>query len=129
LAYDGTANLINHINVYKTRAGLEQAGNGMLAVLMQPNGPPPPPPTLTASISGPDVVNTDWYSTWSADVAGGTPPYTYAWSGLFYGSSSSVSGTTSAGGDLILDVYDAAGAHTTATKTVSSTGCSGQNLC
>ena len=33
------------------------------------------------------------------------------------------------GGGLILDVYDAVGAHVTFTKTVTSTGCSGQYLC
>jgi hypothetical protein len=33
------------------------------------------------------------------------------------------------GGGLILDVYDAGGAHVTFTKTVTSTGCSGQYLC
>ena len=32
------------------------------------------------------------------------------------------------GGGLILDIYDAASAHVTFTKTVTSTGCSGQYL-
>lgn len=84
---------------------------------------------LSAYISGYDAVNTDWYSTWTAHVSGGTPPYTYAWSGLFSGSGSSISGTTSTDGDLILNVYDSSGAHVTDTKHISSTGCSGRNLC
>ena len=84
---------------------------------------------LSAYISGYDAVNTDWYSTWTAHVSGGTPPYTYAWSGLFSGSGSTISGTTSTDGDLILDVHDASGAHVTDTKHISSTGCSGRNLC
>jgi len=130
LAFDQPVPLINHLNIYKTRAGLDQAANGMLQVGMERVGnPPPPPPTLTASISGPGAVNNDWYSTWFAEVSGGTPPYSYGWSGLFYGYNSSVSGSTSASGVLILDVYDAVGAHASATKFVTATGCGGQEIC
>jgi pimeloyl-ACP methyl ester carboxylesterase len=130
LAYDVGVNGVNHQNIYTRQAGLDQVIEGMRRMGMVSGAPPPPPPsTLTASISGPDAVNTDWYSTWGAEVSGGTPPYTYSWSGLFYGSSSSISGTTATSGDLILDVYDAAGGHATATKFVTSTGCSGPELC
>ena len=120
---------VNHQNIYKTRAGLDKVAAAMAQIGMATVGGGGGGQPLTASISGPDAVNTDWYSTWGAQVSGGTPPYTYSWSGLFYGSGSSISGTTASGGDLILDVYDAASGHFTTTKTVSSTGCSGQYLC
>jgi pimeloyl-ACP methyl ester carboxylesterase len=127
VAYDIGVNGANHQNIYNTHSGLDQVTEGMRRMGMVQIGGPPV--TLTVSISGPDIVNTDWYSTWSAEVSGGTAPYTYSWSGLFYGSGASISGTTSTGGDLILDVYDAVGGHGTFTKTVASTGCAGQNLC
>jgi hypothetical protein len=130
VAYDIGVNGVNHQNIYNTRLGLDQITEGMRRIgMVQTGAPPPPPTTLTVSISGPDAVNTDWYSTWGADVSGGTEPYTYSWSGLFFGGSSSISGTTAVSGDLILDVYDAAGGHATATKFVTSTGCSGATLC
>lgn len=129
LAYQSNISGLNHWNIYKRRSGLFEVATAMRRIGMQPVGGDPPPTTLTVSISGPDAVNSDWYSTWSAEVSGGTPPYGYGWSGLFYGSSSSVSGSTSASGNLVLDVYDAAGAHATATKFVTATGCSGQEIC
>jgi len=121
------ANLVDHNDLTYHATAIAQIANAMFAIGMQrvAGGGP----TLTAAISGPDAVNTDWYSTWSAQVSGGTPPYTYSWSGLFYGNSSSVSGSTSTTGDLILDVYDAASGHASVTKTITSTGCSGQYLC
>lgn len=121
------ANLVDHNDLTYHVTAIAQIANAMFAIGMQrvAGGGQ----TLTAAISGPDAVNTDWYSTWSAQVSGGTPPYTYSWSGLFYGNGSSVSGSTSSTGDLILDVYDAASSHVTSTKTVTSTGCSGQYLC
>ncbi|MGI8546778.1 MAG: SprB repeat-containing protein [Gemmatimonadaceae bacterium] len=132
VAYEYNVIGVDHQNIYKTRAGLNQVAIAMDRIGMTPTGGGGGGggvQTLASSISGPDVVNTDWYSTWSADVSGGTPPYTYSWSGLFYGTDSSVSGATSSSGDLIVDVYDAAGGHTTVTKSVTSTGCSGQYLC
>jgi hypothetical protein len=128
-AFERPVNLTNHLNVYKTQAGLNQVANAMRDVHMHEFGPPPPPPTITAAISGPDAVNYDWYSTWSAEVSGGTPPYTYGWSGLFYGSGSSISGSTSSSGTLKLDVYDAVGVHANTSKWVTATGCGGQYLC
>jgi hypothetical protein len=130
ISFDRLVPGVNHVNIYKTKLGLNQVRAAMLAIGMQPVAqPPPPPPAVAVSIAGPDVVNTDWYSTWSAEVTNGTAPYTYSWTGLFYGNSSTISGTTATGGDLILDVYDAVGGHASATKHVSSTGCSGQYLC
>ncbi len=121
------ANLVNHNNLTYHATAIAQIANAMVAIGMQRASGGGQ--TLTAAISGPDAVNTDWYSTWGAQVTGGSAPYTYSWSGLFYGSGSSISGSTSTSGDLILDVYDAAGSHVTTTKTVTSTGCSGQYLC
>lgn len=84
---------------------------------------------LTVGITGPDQVNNDWTSTWTATVSGGTAPYTYSWSGLFYGTSSSVSGSVSSSDDLYLDVTDAVGTHVSVSKYISATGCTGPNLC
>jgi hypothetical protein len=52
-----------------------------------------PPPPLLASIVGANAVQKGATCTWTASVAGGTPPYRYAWTwaGTSVGSSSSVS--------------------------------------
>lgn len=36
---------------------------------------------LSVTISGPDDLDNGWTCTWTADVTGGTPPYTYQWGG------------------------------------------------
>ncbi len=38
-----------------------------------------PPPAFSASISGPSVITTAGYYTWSASQANGVAPYTYQW--------------------------------------------------
>jgi hypothetical protein len=44
---------------------------------------------------------------WEAAIlSGGTPPYTYAWSGVLSGSGSSVSGEVTSSGNLSLVVED-----------------------
>jgi hypothetical protein len=87
------------------------------------------PPPLTASISGPDedyVYGTQCISiTWSANVAGGTPAYTYSWT---IGTSTTVLSTTSSLTkrqctgqtlDVKLTVRDSAAKTATATKTTT----------
>jgi hypothetical protein len=55
-------------------------------------------PQLTTSVSGPDTVLTDYYTstcataTWTASAAGGHPAYTYKW---YLGTSTTVQGTGS----------------------------------
>jgi len=90
---------------------------------------PPPPHMFSADISGPEVLNVGSQGTWYAVVSYGTPPYTYQWSGLAYGTDQSVSGAVYNDGDIYLDVWDATGAHLAISKHVTSTGCSGGNLC
>jgi hypothetical protein len=70
------------------------------------------PPTLTGWIDGPTSFN-DYNNTgtWSAVVSGGTPPYTYEWSGAFSGTESSISGSVTQSDILYLDVWDATGVH------------------
>jgi hypothetical protein len=79
LAYESPVTLTNHLNVYKTQAGLNQVGNGMLAVLMQPVQGPPPPPTVSISISGPTNPIIGCQDAWFASASGGVAPYTYSW--------------------------------------------------
>jgi hypothetical protein len=70
------------------------------------------PAPLSAYIDGPIWFNDfNTQGTWSAVVSGGTPPYTYQWSGPFYGTGSSVSGTVNESSILYLDVWDSAGTH------------------
>ena len=65
---------------------------------------------LSAAIHGPDFVNPGEVHTWYARAAGGTPPYTYRWSGAFSGTASSISGSLYQENALYLDIYDATGA-------------------
>ena len=84
-----------------------------------PPPPPPPPPSITISIAGPDYVQPQDFSTWSAVVSGGTGPYTYSWSGPFSGSGSSISGSLNYADTIFLTVTDANGASATASKPVT----------
>jgi hypothetical protein len=76
------------------------------------NGAGSRPPNLSAWIDGPTSFN-DFNNTgtWTAEVSGGTPPYAYQWSGEFYGTSESISGTVTENAILYLDVWDATGVH------------------
>lgn len=87
--------------------------------------------TLVAGIMGPDYVYPDDVMTWYATAGGGTPPYSYVWSGPLSGTQSSVSGSVRTSRTLYLDVYDAAGGHVTATKfiTVQDGDPCGHELC
>lgn len=128
VAYQADVSGVDHQNIYKTRAGLDQVKEAMLLMGMISTGNTSSS-TMSADISGPDAVNDDWYSTWQAQISGGVAPYSYSWSGILYGSGSSVSGSLSTSGDLTLNVTDATGAHVTVTKSVTATGCTGANLC
>lgn len=53
-----------------------------LAVTLSNPAPPPPPPppaSLTVSISGPASVNVGQAATFTANVSGGSGPFTYSW--------------------------------------------------
>ena len=76
------------------------------------DGSPPPPAELSVNMTGPDGGTQDLQYTWTAQVAGGTPPYTYQWGGVMGSGTGSVfTRTLQASGDLYLDVWDAAGTH------------------
>ncbi len=78
LAYNANVVGLNHINVYKTRLGLDQVVTGMRRIGMLPVGTPPAP--LSVSIAGPPShLTIGCPYDWSATAAGGVPPYTYAW--------------------------------------------------
>ena len=70
--------------------------------------PPPPPPPLSAYIAGPSEVPPNQSCIWQAIASGGSTPYSYQWSGVLSGSSSSVSGVVYNSGWLYLTVTDAA---------------------
>lgn len=128
LKYDQLVPGANHLNIYKTQQGLREVANGMLRIGMQSvagSG------ALAASVSGLDQVNEGSSSTWTAEATGGTPPYSYSWSGLLSGSGSSISGTLWSSGDLYLQVTDAAGTQVTAAKYItvtSGSGCPGSQI-
>jgi hypothetical protein len=68
-------------------------------------------PALSVSIDGPNTVAPTSAEEWTALPAGGTPPYTYQWSGALSGSAQMVGGVVSTSQPLYLDVWDGAGAH------------------
>jgi hypothetical protein len=86
-------------------------------------------PVLTVHIDGPDGVVSGNTGTWTANLGlPGTGPYTYSWSGLLSGSSSSVSGSPTSSGYLNVRVIDAAA--DTANASLFVTVCpSGQIIC
>jgi PGAP1-like protein len=121
LAFDQPVDLVNHLNIYKTQAGLRKAGDGMLSVGMVPVGNPPPPSALTASIAGPASVRPNVNCAWQAGVSGGTPPYSYYWTktGGFNGYDSEAVTSFSSSGTLYLQVGDANGQSSSTSKAVS----------
>ncbi len=62
-------------------------------------------------IAGPTAVTFQTTAGWTAEIGGGTPPYTYQWSGLASGSTQSIHAFVDSPGTLFLDVYDAAQRH------------------
>ncbi len=76
---------------------------------------------LQASIGGPSTLSAGASGTWSANVSGGTPPYTYAWTSTNGGSGSGAtfSRTFAASGSVSLTVHDAASGVAHPTKAVS----------
>lgn len=82
-----------------------------------------PPPQqgsgpMTVSISGPDVVASGYGYQWTADITGGTAPYTYQWSGGGVGSDQTITAAFCEDGALYLDVWDANGTHVALSKPV-----------
>jgi hypothetical protein len=66
--------------------------------------PTAPPGILNASISGPTTVQSGASCTWTANVSGGSSPYTYAWTNKLTGSGSTITGSLTSSGWLYLDV-------------------------
>lgn len=90
-----------------------------------PSTPPPP----TANITGPNEVLPESLCQWDGSASGGTPPYSYSWSGILSGSGSSILGSPSSSGVLKLTVTDAASQQDTHNRyvevTSSAPGCVG----
>jgi hypothetical protein len=77
---------------------------------------------IQATISGPATIANGDSGTWSASITWphtGVSPYTYVWSGILSGTSSSVSGVPSGSGTLQLTVTDASGKHFTSNLSVT----------
>ena len=79
---------------------------------------------IIVTIYGPDTTDGTTPSSYSATAQWGVAPYTYQWSGALPGTGSTVSGVIPAGGgDLFLDVWDAAGQHVSVAKFISGPPC------
>jgi pimeloyl-ACP methyl ester carboxylesterase len=111
----------DHMNIYKTRVGLDQVAQAMYSVGASAVNPPPPPPAITVSIAGPARVRPNVNCAWQASVSGGTPPYSYNWTktGGFNGYDSEALTSFSSSGTLYLQVGDAAGNNASTSKAVS----------
>jgi hypothetical protein len=83
---------------------------------------------LSAEINGPDILESGVPTAFSASASGGTPPYTYQWSGAADGTESSINVTIYSASDLYLDVWDAAGHHA-ALSTYLQVSCGGGIEC
>jgi pimeloyl-ACP methyl ester carboxylesterase len=80
ISFDRLVPGVDHLNIYKTKLGLNQVTAGMLAIGMQPINPDPPPNPVTAvRVSGPTRVNGCQGATWTATATGGTAPISYTW--------------------------------------------------
>lgn len=64
---------------------------------------------VSGAISGYILIVIHQVTTWTAVAAGGTPPYTYHWSGVLTGSGVSITGSPRASGSLYLNITDAGG--------------------
>lgn len=114
----------NHQNIYSRRDGLDATVEGMRRIWMVRA------PLTTTAISGPTSVYFEWSRSWSITPYGGTPPYSYQWSGVLSGTESVVSGNVPSSGTLYVDVWDATGLHLRRSIyiTVTST-CGGRIAC
>lgn len=74
---------------------------------------------VSGSISGYTLIVINQTKTWTGIAGGGTPPYTYRWSGLLTGTGQAITGSPRASGTLILNIADAAGAGTTVSTQIT----------
>lgn len=76
-------------------------GYGLVDVMRAVEGKP-----MNVNITGPYQVPSGGYCTWQAFVDGGTPPYSYSWSGALTGSGWIISGSVYNSGFLNVTVTD-----------------------
>jgi hypothetical protein len=134
VAFEADVNLINHLNVYKTQAGLNQVGNAMARIGMHVVGGPPPG---APNIAGPSSIDPEVEAQWQGSASGGTSPFSYQWSVdgqiLQDGTNpnfSYTSHTPNSGFDLQLQVTDQAGVAEVASLHVNvSSGCAPAIIC
>jgi hypothetical protein len=131
VAFEVQVPLVNHINVYKTRSGLDQIAEAMRVLRMQ-QVQGPPPPSNPVSISGASQLEVGCPGAWLASASFGTQNYSYLWTlnGQTFdtGSSNELDYTPSAEGSLNIQVTvtDSNGATGSSSKlaTVTSGNCS-----
>ena len=90
---------VNEFSIYSPASGLQEDFGTFYTVEGSLN-------PLSVSISGPTEVPPDVVCRWEADVSGGSPSYTYAWSGVLSGNEWYLEGSLSSGGNLSLTVTD-----------------------
>lgn len=79
ISYDARVDGVNHLNIYKTRKGLNEVATAMARVGMELVSSPAPPAPLSISIDGPTQIQLGATCTWSAVPGNGSPPYSYQW--------------------------------------------------
>lgn len=77
------------------------------------------PWVVSTSITGPDEVTAGENNSWGANVTGGSPPYTYRWSGALTGTDATVDGVLDSDDTLYLDIWDSTGVHVALSKPIS----------
>lgn len=78
---------------------------------------------FSAGIGGPSLVGAGETNTWTAYPAGGTPGYTFQWSGALTGTGASITGQLYSSAELYLDVWDAMGRHVAVSYFVNVNNC------
>lgn len=126
-----------HVSIYRINSGVAQIERAMRLIRMEGARPSPPrrgdpPAALQAAVSGPTYLSVGEGGYWTAEVSGGTAPYTYTWGGSVSGVGPEIEWTFGQQGSkaIALAVTDAAGTTVnTGLQVFVSAGCGSQIEC